>query len=62
MEDAVERADENNVVEIHVSKMEDNVCLINPKFWYGYYDPEEEFANGSMARFYGVDAIYLYDE
>ena len=62
MEDAVERADEDNIIEIHVGKMEDNVCLINPKFWYGYYDPEVEFGNGSMARFYGVDVVYIYDE
>lgn len=62
VETALETLDESNIIEIHVDRMEDNVCLINPKFWYGYYDPEREFANGSMARFYGVDAVYLYDE
>ena len=62
MENAVERADEKNIIEIQVGKMEDTVCLINPKLWYGYYDPEVEFANGSMARFYEVDAVYIYDK
>lgn len=62
IEDAVERAGEGVNIEIQVNKMEDNVCLINPKFWYGYYDPEVEFANGSLARFYGVDTVYIYDE
>lgn len=62
MENAVERAGEKNIIEIQVGKMEDNVCLINPKLWYGYYDPEVEFANGSMARFYEVDAVYIYDK
>ncbi len=62
IEDAVERAGEGDCIEIQVNKMEDNVCLINPKFWYGYYDPDVEFANGSLARFYGVDTVYIYDE
>lgn len=61
-EEAVDTGNTNNIIEIHVNKMEDWTCLINPKFWYGFYDPEVEFANGSMARFYGVDAVYIYDE
>lgn len=42
--------------------MEDSTCLENPKFLYGYYDPEETFGNRSYAKFYGVDAVYIYNE
>jgi len=61
-EEAKDNLGENNIIEIHVNKMKDTTCLINPKFWYDYYDPEEEFANSSMAYFYGVDAVYIYND
>jgi hypothetical protein len=52
----------DDVVEIHTNVIEDTTCMIWPKYYYGYYDPEIEFANGSIAKFYGVKAIYIYDD
>ena len=52
---------EGEIVEIITSSPKDNCCLINPKFYYGEYDPEIEFANRSMAMFYGKKAIYIYN-
>ncbi len=62
MEKALEETGGSKVIEISTSPMEDRTCLENPKFTYGYYDPEETFGNGSYARFYGVDAVYIYEE
>lgn len=50
------------IIEISTNPMEDSTCLENPKFLYGYYDPEETFGNRSYAKFYGVDAVYIYNE
>lgn len=62
IEKAHESAVGGSIIEIYVDKMDDNVCLINPKIQYGYYNPETEFANGSIARFYGVDAVYIHEK
>ncbi len=52
---------EGDIVRIETTAPEDKTCLINPKFYYGEYDYENEFANRSMAKFYGKKAIYIYD-
>ena len=52
---------EGDIVKIETSDLEDKTCLINPKFYYGEYNYEEEFANRSMAKFFGKKAIYIYD-
>lgn len=62
MEKECEEAGGKNIIEISTSPAKDSTCLENPKFLYGYYDPEETFGNGSYARFYGVDAIYIYEK
>ena len=51
----------DEIVEIETLNPEDKTCLINPKFYYGKYDPDKEFANRSMAMFYGKKAIYIYE-
>lgn len=51
----------DEIVEIETLNPEDKTCLINPKLYYGKYDPDKEFANRSMAKFYGKKAIYIYE-
>lgn len=62
IEKGLKESEEKNIIEIFTTPMEDSTCLENPKLTYGYYDPEETWANASMARFYEVDAVYIYEE
>ncbi len=62
IERGLKESEEKGVIEISTIPMEDKTCLENPKLTYGYYDPEETWANTSMARFYRVDAVYIYEE
>lgn len=52
---------EGDIVEIATHVPEDKTCLVGPKYYFGKYDYEKEFANRSMAMFYGKKAIYIYD-
>lgn len=58
--DAADASGRKGIIEIYTDEMADETCMINPQYWYEYYDPEKEFANRSMAHFYGVDAVYIY--
>lgn len=53
---------EGNIAEIVVREVKDTTCMIDPQFYTGYYDPEKEHANRTIARFYGKDAVYIYFE
>lgn len=53
---------EGSIVEITIREVDDRTCMINPKFWIGYYDMDREHANQSIAKFYGKDAVYIYLE
>lgn len=53
---------EGNTPEIAVQNMPDTTCMINPKFYIGWYDWEEEHANRTIANFYGKDAVYIFYE
>lgn len=55
----IEESDQD-IVEIHTDFVEQNVCLIGPQFFEGWYDPDKEHANRSIARFYGKRAVYIY--
>lgn len=55
----IEESDQD-IVEIHTDYVEQQVCLIGPQFFEGWYDPEEEYANRTIARFYGKRAVYIY--
>lgn len=55
----IEESDQD-IVEIHTDFVEQQVCLIGPQFFEGWYDPDEEYANRTIARFYGKRAIYIY--
>ncbi len=55
-------ASDEKVVEIHRDSVADITCMMNPQFYVGYYDYEKEYANQTIARFYGKDAVYLYLE
>lgn len=61
-EEKAETVDESNTIKVYVTPMEDTTCMINPKFYYGCFDSTTEPYNGSMARFYGLDAVYMFDE
>ncbi len=56
------RESEEEIVTVNVPAMEDTTCLINPKFYFGVYDPEEEYANKTIASFYGKKAVYVLPE
>ncbi len=53
---------EGNIAEIVVREVKDTTCMIDPQFYIGYYDAEKEYANRTIARFYGKDAVYIYFE
>lgn len=53
-------ASKEKVVEIYRKEIRDTTCMMNPQFYIGYYDYEEEYANTTIARFWDKDAIYLY--
>lgn len=53
---------EENIAEIVVREVKDTTCMIDPQFYIGYYDAEKEYANRTIARFYGKDAVYIYFE
>lgn len=55
-------ASEDRVVEVYRKEVRDTTCMMNPQFYIGYYDYEEEYANTTIARFWDKDAIYLYLE
>lgn len=52
---------DDDIVEIYVNKVEDMTCMMNPQFYEGYYNPDEEYANRTIADFYGKRAVYVYD-
>ena len=52
---------DDDIVEIYVNKVEDMTCMMNPQFYEGYYNPDEEYANRTIADFYGKSAVYVYD-
>lgn len=53
---------EDSVVRIEVNKVEDKCCLINPLFYYGEHENEEDFYyDNSIVRFYGKDSLILID-
>lgn len=54
------KACDSEVAEVHTDFVEDITCLINPQLYEGWYDPETEYANQSIARFYGKQAVYIY--
>lgn len=55
--------DNKECIEVHVPFIEDTTCLINPKYYYGLYNPEDTNGNNNtLARFYGVDLLYIYEE
>lgn len=51
-----------DVVEIHREFVNDGTCMMNPQFYVGRYDPEVEYANTTIARFYGKTAVHIYLE
>ena len=51
---------ESEVAEVHTEFVEDITCLINPQLYEGWYDPEVEYANQSIARYYGKKAAYIF--
>lgn len=53
---------EDEIVTVTVPPIHDTTCLINPKFYIGVYDPEEEYANRTIASFYGKRAVYVLIE
>ena len=53
---------EDEVVEIYRKEVRDTTCMMNPQFYEGWYDYEEEYANRTIARFWDKDAVYLYLE
>ncbi|MBD5468151.1 MAG: hypothetical protein HDR21_08400 [Lachnospiraceae bacterium] len=53
---------EDEIVTVTVPPIHDTTCLINPKFYIGVYDPEEEYANRTIASFYGKRAVYVLVE
>lgn len=53
---------EGNIIEITIREVEDRTCMINPNFRIGYYDQDKEWANRSIAKFYGKDAVYIFLE
>lgn len=50
---------EEDVVTLTINRVEDNTCLNNPEFYYGYYDYQKEHANRTIARFYNKKVVYL---
>lgn len=55
----IEESDED-IVEIHRKLVQDTTYMMNPQFYVGVYDPETEWANRSIATFYGKTAVWLY--
>ena len=53
---------EDEVVEIYRKEVRGTTCMMNPQFYEGWYDYEEEYANRTIARFWDKDAVYLYLE
>lgn len=51
---------EGDTAEVHTDFVEQHVCLIGPQFVEGWYDPDKEYANRTIARFYGKRAVYIY--
>lgn len=53
---------EDSVVRIEVNRVEDKYCLIDPLFYYGEHENEEDFYyDDSIVRFYGKDSLILID-
>lgn len=57
----IEESDED-IVEIHRKPVQDTTYMMNPQFYIGQYDPEGEFANRTIAAYYGKTAVWLYLE
>lgn len=55
-----DRKNDGEIAEVYTDFVEDITCLINPQLYEGWYDPEEEYANQTIARFYGKQAVYVY--
>lgn len=51
---------DGEVAEVHTDFVEDVTCLINPQLYEGRYDPEVEYANTAIARYYGKKAAYIF--
>lgn len=45
--------------EVHTDFVEYTTCQVNPLLYEGWYD-EDEYANTTIARFYGKKAVYIY--
>lgn len=50
---------QDEVVTVVMPPIQDTTCLINPKFYIGIYDYEQEYANRTIAEYYGKKALYL---
>lgn len=53
---------DKDIVEIHRKPVQDTTYMMNPQFYIGQYDPEEEYANRTIATYYGKTAVWLYLE
>lgn len=59
--DAVENS-HDDIVTVEIPRVIDTVCLIDPKIYLEEYDPDEEYGNQTIARYYGKKAIYYLTE
>lgn len=50
----------DDVVEIYREELGDITCMMNPQFYIGAYNPEKEYANTTIASFYGKEAVYIF--
>lgn len=56
--DEIEHSSDSSVT-VYRQPIEDRTCLIDPQFFIGEYDPQVTYGNGTIAKFYQKEAVYL---
>jgi len=55
-------ASEGEQPEIAIRVCPKEICMNDPQFYFGTYDPDEEFGNHTIAQYFGKKAVYLYEK